>query len=156
MPFYQPVDRPAKLAIAVVFSLACLASAAPALPQAAEKLPSAATVLERDVEATGERALLRYKSMTIHTHFQIPARHLEVEVVTYTGGGKYLQKGFLPNGKEDVSGYDGQTAWGISPDGKVTIETGDVVKTVARDADMYYHLHVLKYFKSMEVVDLKE
>jgi hypothetical protein len=38
----------------------------------------------------------------------------------------------------------------------VDIAEGDEVKTVARDADMYYHLHVLNYFKSMEVVDVKE
>ena len=33
---------------------------------------------------------------------------------------------------------------------------GDKVKSIARDADMYYHLHVMKYFRPMEVVDVKE
>jgi hypothetical protein len=94
--------------------------------------------------------------MTIHGRYQVPARKLEFETVTYTKAGKLLQKLVLPSGKQYVSGYDGQVAWKLDPAGKVTIHEGDVVKSIARDADMYYHLHVMNYFKSMEVVDVKE
>ena len=37
-----------------------------------------------------------------------------------------------------------------------TIHRGDEAKSVARDADMYYHLHVTDYFKSFNVVGVQE
>jgi hypothetical protein len=52
-------------------------------------------------------------------------------------------------------GYDGTVAWSIDTAGKVSIPKGDVVKTIARDADMYYHLHVTQYFRSLNVVDVQ-
>jgi hypothetical protein len=144
----------------VVFSLvAYVAGAAEARQpgRGAQKLPSASSVLERYVAVTGgEHALLRYKSMTIHGRYQVPSGKVDLETVFYTKDGKLLQKIFLPNGKEYVSGYDGQVAWDLDPAGKVSIREGDIVKSIARDADMYYHLHVMRYFRSMEVVDVKE
>jgi hypothetical protein len=123
--------------------------------QGVEKLPSVQEVLERNVKATGGRdALLRYKSRTVHGH--APSGNVEIEAAFYTKDGKMLQKVMLPGGKESLSGYDGETSWNMDPSGKVTFDEGDVVKTVARDADMYYHLHVMKYFRSMEVVDVEE
>ncbi|MEI4878531.1 hypothetical protein, partial [Klebsiella pneumoniae] len=80
----------------------------------------------------------------------------DYETVFYTKDGKMLLKAELGGGKQYQAGYDGETAWVLHPDGKVDIAEGDMVKTAARDADMYYHLHVLNYFKSMEVVDVKE
>ena len=125
--------------------------------QTQEKLPTAREVLDRYVRVTGGReALLRYKSMTIHGHLEVPARNMERDGVLHTKDGKMLQKVFLPGGKEATSGYDGQTAWDIGPDGKAVIHEGDEIKTVARDADMYYHLQVMKYFKSMEVIDVQD
>lgn len=142
-------------ATALAISFVLLAS--PIRAQKPEALPSAKEVLDGYIEATGgKETLLRHKSMTIHGRYQVPARKLDLETVFYTKDGKMLQKILLPNGKEYVSGYDGQTAWDVDPAGKITLHQGDEVKSVARDADMYYHLHVTNYFKTMEVVDLKE
>ncbi len=133
------------------------ATVIPVSAQTTEKLPTAQEVLDRYVEVTGGReALLRYKSMTVHGRVQVPSRNIDREIVVYTNDGKMLQKAFLADGKEASSGYDGQTAWDLDADGKATITKGDEVKSIARDADMYYHLQVMKYFKSMEVVDVKE
>lgn len=129
----------------------------PGFAQNSGKLPTANEVLDRYVEVTGGRdALLRYKSMTVHGRYQDPAQKADYETVFYTKDGKMLLKADLGGGKQYQTGYDGETAWVLHPDGKVDIAEGDEVKTVARDADMYYHLHVLKYFKSMNVVDVKE
>ena len=137
--------------VAVLFVIA------PLFAQNPGKLPSVNEVLERHVEATGGRqALLRHKSMTVHGRYQDPAHNADYETVLYTKDGKMLLQAKLGGGKQYQTGYDGETAWVLHPDGKVDIAEGDVVKTVARDADMYYHLHVLNYFKSMEVVDVKE
>jgi hypothetical protein len=140
-----------------MLSLICVAvTAPPCLTQTNNKLPKAEEVLNRYVEVTGGRdALLRHKSMTVHGRYQDPAQKLDVETVFYTKDGKLLLKAQLPGGKEYTTGYDGETAWDLNGSGKVTIHEGDEIKTVARDADMYYHLHVLTYFKSMEVVDVK-
>jgi hypothetical protein len=133
-------------------------SAAPdaAASQAAgQNLPTVEWVLERYVTATGGReALLRHKSMTVHGRNYEPATKREVSVAFYTKDGKYLQVVTLPAGKS-LSGYDGHTAWDLDSHGMVTIQQGDVVKSVARDADLYYHLHVRQYFRSMEVIDVQ-
>jgi hypothetical protein len=133
-------------------------SAAPdaAASQAAgQNLPTVEWVLERYVTATGGReALLRHKSMTLHGRNYEPATKREVAVAFYTKDGKYLQVVTLPAGKS-LSGYDGHTAWGLDSHGMVTIQQGDVVRSIARDADLYYHLHVMQYFRSMEVIDVQ-
>jgi len=145
------------VAIAAALLISAGVTAKPSVPQTAAKLPSAQWVLDRNVEATGGKdALLRHKSMTIHGRYQAPAQKLDVETVFYTKDGKLLLKAALPEGKEYATGFDGQTSWVLDPAGKVTIQQGDEVKSVARDADMYYHLHVMKYFKSFEVVDIQE
>jgi hypothetical protein len=102
----------------------------------------------------GREALLRHKSMTVHGRNYEPATKRQVAGVFYTKDGKFLQVVTLPAG-QSLSGYDGQTAWELDSHGKVTIQQGDVVKSVARDADMYYHLHVMQYFRSMEVIDVQ-
>ena len=65
-----------------------------------------------------------------------------------------MQIATLPSGKS-LSGYDGHTAWDLDARGNVTIHEGDEVKSIARDADMYYHLHVLDYFRNMKVIDVQ-
>jgi hypothetical protein len=125
--------------------------------QAPKPLPTVAAVLDRYIQATGgAQALLRHKSMTVRSRSQDAATHADVETITYCAGGKLFQKTFLPGKKELIGGYDGKTAWQIDGSGKVSLAHGDVIKTIARDADMYYHLHVMQYFASMEVVDVKE
>lgn len=157
MNFNQFAGESPKLNLLLLLICAAAANVCALAAQTTGKLPAPSEVLDRYVEVTGGReALLRHKSMTIHGHLEVPARKIERDGVSYTKDGKVLQKVFLPGGKEDASGYDGQTAWDLGPDGKAVIHEGDEVKTVARDADMYYHLQVMKYFKSMEVVDVKE
>ena len=120
-----------------------------------DELPTVEWVLERYVKATGGRAaLLRHRSMTVHGRNYEPATKRELAGVFYTKDGKFVQVVTLPTGKSS-SGYDGRTAWVLDSQGKVTIQQGDAVMSVARDADMYYHLHVMQYFRSMEVVDVQ-
>jgi hypothetical protein len=141
----------------VGFLLLCLAVPALVWSQTAAKLPSASEVLQRYIEATGGKdALLRHKSMTLHGRYQVPAAKLDLETVIYTKDGKLLWTAILPNGKTASSGYDGQIAWDLDGSGTATIHRGDEAKSVARDADMYYHLHVMNYFKSFDVVGVQE
>ena len=149
--------RDSQLGIPFALALLTFVFAGAAAAQYIEELPSAWQVLARHVEVTGgSAALLRYKSMTIHGRLEVPSRKIERQGVLYTKDGKALQKIFLPNGKENASGYDGQTAWSLDSDGKVEIAKPEVAPSAARDADMYYHLHVMKYFKSMDVIGVKQ
>lgn len=145
--------------IAALLSLVCLGSidARTLQSQDAAKMPTVAEVLERNIRATGGRdALLRHKSLTIHGRYQVPAQNLDLETVTYIKDGKQFLKVILPNGKQFLNGYDGHIAWDLDGSGKVRLHEGDEARSVARDADMYYHLHVMNYFQSMEVVDIKD
>jgi hypothetical protein len=150
----------AEFSWSVAAAVLLFASAIPTLAQHSNDnaaLPTAVEVLDRYVQATGGRdALLRYKSMTVHGRLQVPDQKIDVETVSYTKQTKQLQRAFLPGGQAVSSGYDGQVAWDMDPAGKVTLHHGDEAKTVARDADMYYHLHVLDYFKKLEVVGVQE
>lgn len=138
--------------LACQLSLAFLAGSALAQRHDAP-LPTAQQVLDRYVAVTGGRdALLRYKSMTVHGRLQVPSQKVDVETVSYTKEMKQLEKAFLAGGQVLSSGYDGRVAWDMDAAGNVTLHHGDQVKTIARDADMYYHLHVLDYFKQLDVV----
>jgi hypothetical protein len=144
----------AMFAALVVFAVAARSGR----PQSAEQLPTAQEVLDRNVKATGgAAALLRYKSMTVHGRLTIPAKNLTLETADYTkGGDKMLQTVILSDGTENRSGFDGTTAWDLDASGKASVATGDIIKTTARDADMYYHLHVMKYFRSMQDIGVAD
>jgi len=117
---------------------------------AALQLPTVQQVLDRYVQATGGRdALLRHKSMTMHM------TEGDVQLVLSMKDTKAAQRILFPDGRVMRGGYDGKVAWSIDTAGHVHVPQGDVVKTIARDADMYYHLHVMRYFRSMAVVDVK-
>jgi hypothetical protein len=153
----QQTRTAAWLAQAIVAALALSSAPIPPLhAQPSGQLPTAQEVVDRNVKATGgAAALLRYKSMTVHGHLSDPARSLTVETVDYTkGGDKMLQVVILPDGTRNMSGFDGTTSWGLDASGKVSIDSGDVIQTTARDADMYYHLHVMRYFRSLRVAGI--
>ena len=155
-PIVQTARRTAALAAILVVPGLCVGAPDAPVPAAGQgELPSVDYVLDRYVRATGgSDALLRHKSMTIHARYQEPAAKLDVETVSYAKDGKALQLALLPTGKSS-SGYDGHTAWNINSRGEGSISEGDEVRSIARDADMYYHLHVMQYFRSMEVVDVR-
>ena len=114
------------------------------------QLPTTDHVLDRYVQVTGGReALLRHKSMTMHM------TEGDVQLILYLKGGKLTQVITFPNGKVMRGGYDGTVAWSMDTSGKVHRPKGDVIQTIARDADMYYHLHVMQYFRSLRVVDVQ-
>lgn len=139
--------------VGVLAIIVFLTGAAPAPPQAPQTLPTVQQVLERFVTVSGGRdALLRHSSITMHARDFTPATKMDQVGVIYTKNGKSLTRVTNPDGSVAMSGYDGETAWSIDSKGKVSLAKGDVIKTVARDADMYYHLHVMNYFRSMDVV----
>lgn len=150
-----PRARRGAAALLMAFSLLCGLDSTGSATSAPSSLPATRDVLEHFVRASGGRdAWLHHRSMTIHGRYQVAAKNLDVQTVSYTKDGKTLQIAMLAAGKS-LSGYDGHTAWDLDSHGKVSISEGDEVKSIARDADMYYHLHVLDYFRSLDVVDVQ-
>jgi hypothetical protein len=143
------------LRMAAVLAIAACATSAQG--QSAT-LPTAQKVLDHNVKATGgAEALLRHKSMTVRGKLTVPAKNLTLETADYTkDGNKLLQTVRLPDGTLNSSGFDGTTAWDMDRSGKASIAAGDIIKTTARDADMYYHLHVMRYFRSMQVAGVED
>ena len=125
-----------------------------------EKRPTAQWVLDRYAEVSGERAhLLKHKSVTIHGRYKDPAQKIEATTISYTThDGVTLLSYHLTDGSTGASGFNGHSGigWTFGLSGKVNLITGNVALSMARDADMYYHLHVMQYFKQMEVVGVED
>ena len=121
-------------------------------------LPSAQSVLDRYAEVSGQRAHLpHHTSITIRGRYQDPANKIEASTISYTTKDCVtLQSYRLSDGRNGANGYDGRIGWTLGLNGKPVIQTGNIARSMARDADMYYHLHVLRYFKQMDVVGVEE
>ncbi|MBZ5551641.1 MAG: hypothetical protein LAO21_02895 [Acidobacteriia bacterium] len=124
-------------------------------------LPSAKEIVARYDEALGGReAILRHKSSTTRGTLEI---HRENRVVTvpfvFYARAPYLrlEKFTLPgNGGESLHGFDGENAWSLDQHGNAQVVTGDERESVKRDADFYYPINELAWFKSMETVGTED
>jgi hypothetical protein len=78
---------------------------------------------------------------------------------TYYAGAPYLrvERTVLPNNQGELkTGFDGDLAWALDPRSGPQIDTGDDRESDKRDADFYYPLDELSWFKSMETVGVEE
>ena len=155
-----PQSVHARQCMICLVAVSCIFIAIRANPSADEKLPSAQWVLDRYAEVSGERAhLQQHLSMTVRGRYEDPANKIEASTISYTTrDGVTLLCYHLTDGRGGASGFDGHTGtgWTLGLSGKVKLVTGNIALSMARDADMYYHLHVMKYFKQMEVIDVED
>jgi hypothetical protein len=135
-------------------------------PAAADStLPTAKEVVERYDQALGGRdAILRHTSSTMRGTLEV---HQSDKVLrlpfVYLAAAPYLrlEKVTLPDGAGDVfNGFDGENAWSFDPrpgpqSGAQTY-SGDDRESQKRDADFYYALNELSWFKSMETVGIED
>jgi hypothetical protein len=134
-----------------------------AFEQAAVKatLPTAKEIVERYDQALGGReAILRHASSTMRGTTEV---HQESGAITlpfvYFASAPYrrVEKITLPNGAGEVmNGFDGETAWGFHPRSGAQVFTGNERESIKRDADFYYPLNELSWFKSMETVGIED
>jgi hypothetical protein len=135
----------------------------PALSQGAatSPLPTAKEVVERyDLALGGRDAIMRHTSSTMRGSTEIH-RHGDVRTLAfvYFAGAPYLrlERTTLPDGTGDVlSGFDGETAWGLHPKLGPEVLSGNDRESAKRDADFYYPLNELSWFKSMETVGIED
>lgn len=127
-------------------------------------LPSAKEIVARYDEALGGRdAFMRHTSETTRGTMEAHdgTTVLKVPLVYYARAPfQRLEKLSLPNGAGDVlNGFDGEIAWSFDPRPGPTagaqISSGDDRESTKRDADFYYPLTELSWFKSMETVGIE-
>jgi hypothetical protein len=124
-------------------------------------LLTAKEIVERYDKALGGRdALLRHSSSTMRGTLQVyEAGKVEKVPFVYFAGAPYrrLEKVLLPNGAGEIlNGFDGETAWSFDPSNGAKVYAGDEWQSMKRDADFYYALNELSWFKSMEMVGIED
>jgi hypothetical protein len=140
--------------IALIAAAACLCGVSPAGSQ----LPTVDAVQARFTRALGGAdAILRRRSMTMrgfNVVYGPNGNRARIGFVIYLADFKRLEIDSVP-GRGDFSfGYNGKTAWSLSPGRKAQIFTGSDAATNRRDADLYYFARIPTYFRSMDVVSL--
>ena len=123
----------------------------------ASTLPTAKEVVARYDEALGgHSAMLRHTSCTMRGAIEIHREKgvFSLPFVFYAAAPFHRTDKFtLPNNAgESLSGFDGENAWSLDPNDGPQIVTGDERESVKRDADFYYPINELTWFKSMETV----
>lgn len=124
-------------------------------------LPSAKEIVERYDKALGGRdAILRHTSSTMRgtTDVQTATGIATLSFVFYDAAPyRRLERVTLPGGAGDVlNGFDGETAWSFDPRSGPAVYSGDDRESTKRDADFYYPLNELSWFKSMETVGIEK
>jgi hypothetical protein len=124
-------------------------------------LPSAREIVAKYDEALGgEAALRRHTSSTMKGTIEVhrPSKVVTLLFVFYASAPYLrLEKVSSPDNKGEVlNGFDGELAWSFDPRSGPAITTGDERESVKRDADFYYPLDELTWFKSMETVGVED
>lgn len=138
-------------------------------------LPTAKEVVDRYDEALGGReAIMKHSSSTMRGATRVPgpnggmmelpfvfyasAPYLRLEKVTLpaSGGRAMNGRGTPPaSGGQVLNGFDGEMAWAYDPRSGPEIATGTDLESAKRDADFYYPLNELSWFKSMVTVGIE-
>jgi hypothetical protein len=124
-------------------------------------LPTARQIVDRYDKALGGRdAVLRHNSSTMRGTIEVhEGDNVAKFSFVYFASAPYrrLEKVSLPNGAgEMLNGFDGETAWSMDPRNGAKVYVGDERESMKRDADFYYALNELSWFKSMDTVGIED
>jgi hypothetical protein len=128
-------------------------------------LPKATAIVDRYNEALGGRdALMRHTTSTMRGTIEIhEADSVRRLAFVYFAGAPYLRldRVSLPNGAGEVlHGFDGELAWTFDsrpgPHSGAHLYFGNDRESQKRDADFYYPINELFWFKSMETVGIED
>ncbi|HLY43688.1 MAG TPA: hypothetical protein VKR52_20915 [Terracidiphilus sp.] len=145
-----------------VFLLTVLCPLACANANGQGPLPSAKQIIAQYDQALGGRdAIMRHSSSTTRGSMEVHDGPTVFKTsLVYYARAPYqrLEKVSLPNGRGDLlNGFDGEVAWSFDPrpDGGAQISSGDDRESAKRDADFYYPLSELSWFKSMDTAGVE-
>jgi dienelactone hydrolase len=120
------------------------------LSQRLFKLPPPKQILERyDRALGGEAAIRKHTSAIWRGVFE--ARNGQQFPLAYFAHAPYLrlERVTLPDGSDLLNGFDGRIAWSVDAHQGAQISSGDERESAKRDADFYYALNELSWFRSM-------
>ena len=144
----------------VVFESAALAQATATAPAAAQKpadaaLPAAQAVIDRHIEASGGRkALEAINSVALTGTVSIPANGMSGTVeASFARPNKMATRMNLAGIGEVQEGFDGTTAWSISPMTGPMLATGEELAQKAFDADFDRTLGAAQKYESMKTAE---
>lgn len=128
---------------------------------ATEPLPGATQITERYARALGgPEAIRKHSSSTMRgtIEYRDGADVLRALFVYYDAAPYLrLERVTLPGGAgEAIGGFDGKIAWSLDPRSGPHILSGDDRESEKRDADFYYALDELTWFKSMENIAVED
>jgi len=119
-------------------------------------LKSAEQVLDRYKQALGGvDAIKKVQCVTMHGEAEVPGLAAPLKFISYSKPFKSLQKVTMPDGSEQVSGFDGAVSWSIDSHG-ARIDRDTPVEALRRDADLQYALHQPDYFEKFELAGVKD
>jgi hypothetical protein len=167
MPAARPLARALSLTIACAATFGASApgiashTAQRALRARVGALPTAKEVVARyDRALGGIEAIHRHTSATLTGTLELrkPDGFAKIPLVVRMRAPYFqLTTGTLPNNAgEDSSGFDGANAWHLAPGAKPEVFTGNTRESIKRDADFYYAITELSWFKSIETVGIEE
>jgi hypothetical protein len=130
-------------------AIVIFAGGALAWPQVGQ-LKTADAVLEKYRQALGGvDAVKKVQSETRRGEVEATGLQGKATFVFYAKQFKLLRRVTLPNGREVISGFDGNVSWSVTPQG-ASIDKATAVEAVRRDADLQYALHQPDYFQQLE------
>ncbi len=131
--------------------------AASAEPAAAE-LPSAESILDRALEASGGAdSFAAVKSFKLMGNFEIPAQKIAGTLEILGAEGRRFAMGItIPGIGVERSGSDGTTVWSMSAMTGARILTGPERDRVVRDADLLRDLNWKTYYKSAKTTGTED
>jgi hypothetical protein len=108
----------------------------------------------------GREAILRHTSATMRGTLELHRQSGKLSLpFVFLAGAPYrrLERISLPGGQGDaLNGFDGETAWSLDPRGGPKLLRGDERQSMKRNADFYYALDELSWFKSMATVGVED
>ncbi len=138
--------------------LACAALAA-ALPCfAQEKLPSAESIIEKQIEKVGGRAALeKLKNQINKGNMEVPGRDMKGAVTVYRAApNKTRTVTELPGIGKLEEGTDGETAWSLSAVQGARIKEGEEKTQALRASDFYAEINWRKIYPKAEVAGVED
>jgi zinc protease len=145
----------------VTCSLAAVVAApVSARPLAAQTaaLPAASEITARHVKLIGGReALLKLSSIEMRGTMEMPAMGLKAELTAVSAKpNRSANRMSIPGIGEIVTGFDGETAWEVSPMQGPRLLTGKELEATRDDADMTAMSYPASAYKTLETVEIAD
>jgi hypothetical protein len=144
--------------VAAALVAGCVAGALAAPAQTSAKLPAAAEIIRRHVEAMGgEKAFAAIRSIRETGTVEIPAQGIKGTFEILSARPSRLRQTIeVPGAGRIEMGYDGKVGWLIEPTAGPSLVTGRELAELVEDAEFDAPLHPAARYKELTTVERLE